>query len=288
MSSSSSRDPLAASFPAEASSGRAIGTSVRRRAAALDLATVAPRDECAEHDRQDTEAGGEERRTPCNGGEHGDAAQHHETDAHHGNGAHGEHATRHDACAVEEQPARRQQAEQTETREVEREHDTNRDGWCEAEHELAERREDDRLARAPALPDAGCDTDHHRQRGGGEPFAEPRGSWLDRAAGESGDQGDDADGDLPPSGDTGERGGALHGAADEAEVVERAGMEGGGGHDYTMGRIAAIYKYFARQRSFSAVLNGTQPCSGRGRHDPPRPAARSCPRCDQRSLSRSS
>src|SRR4051794_23171772 len=119
MSSSSSREPLAASLPTDASSARGAGASVRRRAAAPDLATVAPGNEGAENDRQHAETGRQQRGTPPRRNENRDAAEHHEADAHHGNGADGKHATRHDPRAVQQQPARGEQLVQAESREIE-------------------------------------------------------------------------------------------------------------------------------------------------------------------------
>src|SRR5664279_5914129 len=161
MSSSSSREPLAALFPAAESRVRASGASVRRRAATDDLATVAPRDEGTEHDRKRAEAGGEERGGPRNRREHRDTAERHEADPHDRNGANGEHAAGHDARAVQEKPARRKQRVQAETREVEGEHDADGNWRSKAQGELSERGEDEGLARAPPLPDAGCDPDHN-------------------------------------------------------------------------------------------------------------------------------
>ena len=96
--------------------------------------------------------------------------------------------------------------------------------------ELAQGGEHEGLLRAAPLPDARCDADHNGDGGGDEPLTEPHGAGLELAADDRRDEGDDADGDLPPPRNRGKGGGALHGLADVPEIVEGAIVEGGRGH----------------------------------------------------------
>ena len=99
---------------------------------------------------------------------------------------------------------------------------------------------------AVRLHEGAGDADVGAEDGGGEPGDEEAPASLLPAGDDAGDDAEDADGDLPPSGDGGEAGGRGHGLADELEVLAGAVVESGGGAGMGggWGAEGSIVKYF--------------------------------------------
>ncbi len=123
--------------------------------------------------------------------------------------------------------------------------------------------ENKREAAAVRFPGTGEKSDGDGEKTFGEPDAQP-GEWRSLAGGDhSGGDGGRAEDDVSPAGNGGEGGGALHGVANEAEVVGQIGSEVGavgpgprvlGGATEAAGAMLARFEHEGRVTGDSASV----------------------------------
>src|SRR5262245_47004859 len=130
-----------ASVPCREGRGESPASRVCRRArppwAVACLATVPPRDDEAEADQHETEAGGHERVSPSLWPDERGRAERHEHEAHQGDDLDGHRAARDDRDAEEQEPRSRQECSPAQAVGRRSEQGTTHEGRCEADGRLA-------------------------------------------------------------------------------------------------------------------------------------------------------
>src|SRR5690606_37793697 len=192
------------------------------------LTTVASRDERAEAQVQPAEAERHPGVRPGRRGRQRQGADPHEADAHQRHRADRERARRDHRRAVAQHPQPRQHLQRRvrEQRDGQRHRRAHR--RQEAHQELAPGSGGQRRTKAPRLDHQRRRRDASGQHRGDQPHPQPAlGRGLLRSDPRR-RQGDRADADAAPAGHGGKRAAALHGLADEAQVVHRPLVQGDG------------------------------------------------------------
>src|SRR6266853_202060 len=206
---------------------RGAEASDRCRRAALESATVLPPHDHPEGDVQPSEAGDQEPVAPREREQQTHRAQDHEGGADDRNDPHRPGAGRDESRPVEQKPRPRQQIEALASLESAGEEGARDYRGRQAQGELSGRPRYQRLPRGAGLPRRRESADHRRDAGGGHPRHEPTQVGGLPGRHEPARRRDATDQDQPPAGERRERGGALHGLPDEAEIGHGPGMEGG-------------------------------------------------------------
>ena len=182
-----------------------------------------PGDENSEEKMESAETGCKKPCAPGRRTKNGKAAEDHEADAHDWNGGHGKRAAGNNSRAIEEQPRGGQCRLQAHPEKREREKRAGDQRGKKSESDFSAGAGKDRQAAAVGLPE-----DREQRDGDGEQsFAEPDPQPGERGGLAGGKPGGAESGEAEnyqsPTGDRGESGGALHGVADEAQIVDRIG-----------------------------------------------------------------
>src|SRR5690349_9913065 len=209
------------------SSLRSLGASLF--AAGLRSPIVVPRDPETEDDVQAAEAGRHPRVAPRGRREQRAHAEEHEAGAHDLHRERRERTGGDDAGAVAQEPRAGEDVEEPGSPEPERQARARRDRRDESGSEARGRSSEERVAALAELVRHVRRADEQREERGADPGDEPADLRRGLPGGERGEERDPSHEDAAPAGDGGERGGALHGRADEPQVVARPGVQGGRG-----------------------------------------------------------
>ena len=211
-----------------------------------------PRDEQSEDDVQTAETRGKKPVPPRCGAEHGEAAKEHKTETHDGDDGDGECSSGHDAGSVKQQPRGRQGRLQAGTKEKKREEGSGQQRGSESKSDFAGGTREQREAASVRFPSAGQQSDGDGEQALGKPDTQPRELGYLARGQRGGDECSDAEKHSAPTRDGGERGGALHGVADEAQILCQIGGQTGSG---------------ARLRGPSGAMEAAKAVRARVEHD---------------------
>src|SRR5450432_1574875 len=205
----------------------AVAFSARTRLAsplsfrtAPDLATEPPCDHYAEHDLQDAESRGQEPVAPLRGGQYGNGSQDQKAHPHERDHAHGKGAAREHARAIDQQPDTRQLGGEAIAEEHQREQRSDEDGRQQRQQKFHGGTPYGGGLRLPQLDARREETDRDGDQRLDNPNREPVDGIALARRDRRGGKSRDSHNDTALTGDGGEGCGRLHGAADEAQVIE--------------------------------------------------------------------
>src|SRR5580658_2610521 len=184
-----------------------------------DLATIPPCDYDSENNVQGAEAGREKKISPRSRGKQGRAAEDHEAQAHQGDDANREGAAGSDTHTVEKQPRAGNRGGQAEAVESHGEKDGGKNTGGEAGGKFSSGTGEERPASFAGLGERGPCGNGDADYCFSHPDQKPRLNGVDARGDESCADSGDAHDDAAPSRYGGKGGGALHGFADETDVL---------------------------------------------------------------------
>jgi hypothetical protein len=185
-----------------------------------DLATVPPRNKNSEEKVEPAEASGKKPCAPGRGTINGKAAEHHETNSHDWNGGHGKCAAGDDARPIKQQPRGWQGRSQAYPEERESEKRAGDQRGEKSEGHFTAGTGEDRKATAVGFPENREQRDGDGEQTFSQPDSQPSESRRLAGSKPGGAESGQTQNYLSPARDGGESGGALHGVADEAQIVD--------------------------------------------------------------------
>ena len=179
-----------------------------------------PRDENSEQKVESAKAGGKKPCAPSRRTKNGKAAEHHETNSHDWNSGHGKRAAGDDARPIKQQPRGWQGRSQAYPEEGESEKRAGDQRGEKSEGHFTAGTGEDRQAAAVGFPENGEQRDGDSEQTFAQPDSQPGESRSLAGRKPGGAESGQTENYLSPTGDGGESGGALHGVADEAQIVD--------------------------------------------------------------------